>query len=66
MRRVGTVWHRFDTDTSIVAVQQMSEQIEQLVKESFADQYFEKALNCLKVLREECKKVRFSSIRRSI
>ncbi|KAI8576665.1 hypothetical protein K450DRAFT_256125 [Umbelopsis ramanniana AG] len=38
------------------AVQQMSDRIEQLVKESFADQYFEKAKECLQELREQCKK----------
>ncbi|CAO3668533.1 unnamed protein product [Umbelopsis ramanniana] len=38
------------------AVQQMSGRIGQLVKESFADQYFEKAKECLQELREQCKK----------
>jgi hypothetical protein len=41
------------------AVKQMSERIEQLVKESFADQYFEKAKECLQELRQQCKKVKF-------
>lgn len=35
----------------------MSTRIEQLVKESFADQYFGKAKECLQELREQCKKV---------
>jgi hypothetical protein len=35
----------------------MSGRIEQLVKESFADQYFEKAKECLQELREQCEKV---------
>jgi hypothetical protein len=35
----------------------MSARIEQLVKDSFADQYFEKAITCLKLLRDQCKMV---------
>lgn len=44
----------------LIAVQQMSTRIEQLVKDSFADQYFEKAITCLKLLRDQCKMVSIS------
>ena len=35
----------------------MKKRIEQIVTDSFGDQFYEKALDCLKCLREQCIKV---------
>ena len=35
----------------------MSKRIQQIVIDSFGDQFYEKALDCLKCLREQCIKV---------
>ena len=43
--------------TVIPACGQMRKRIEQIVMDSFGDQFYEKALDCLKCLREQCIKV---------
>lgn len=49
---------RFECDICLLsACGQMEKRIQQIVLDSFGDQFYEKAIDCLKCLREQCIKV---------